>query len=444
MAPRKLDQRGESVVTEAGDDKVMRKRDAFETEKTLTKKIKINAQRVDEEGQDKTPHMAKKPPPLLTPSTIITEEGYWAILEQAWSKMDPELNQRRLSFDIDDNFPYEIDEALLGHLSDILETFTLDQLHQWVTHQRTFHKKLDTKEIYDVLRGSDDGFTDHRAFVMSLGKAYYDAVSTNPKKYGREDVPFEEFLYVVNRVCRKKYGKSFWQMKEKASTDVSGRSSTVEKQLSNASDSASSNTEYKTPLDNKAVESHGAHTVPAHTKLPDSAEITNTVVWKSLEDSWSGVAGRYHRSQLCSASTHDRQKVANGLGVGQMAENLRRFLEGLTAAQLRDWYTHISWMLFSLDREDIYGWMRGVTDHAFVAARCFIIACGKNYYEAVQDNPARYATHVVSLDLLCLAAGVAHKKHGLGFKFNEVIPIATGSNKAAWPKRYGTNGANKD
>lgn len=65
---------------------------------------------------------------------------------------------------------------------------------------------IDRAEIQEQTDGSDDGFLYARGFIVVAGKAYYDAVNTNPS-VAMMDLECEEMCFLSLHVHQEKYGE---------------------------------------------------------------------------------------------------------------------------------------------------------------------------------------------------------------------------------------------
>jgi Protein of unknown function (DUF4240) len=118
--------------------------------------------------------------------------------------------------------------------------------------------------------------------------------------------------------------------------------------------------------------------------------------WALIESAWQTIGGR----------TEARRELAAGKlsedGADDLAESLDDFttalkvqLDELPADELLAFDRILERKLYDIDRADIHEHTDG-SDDGFLYARGFIVAAGKDYYEAVDANPA-----IAMMDIEC-------------------------------------------
>jgi len=131
---------------------------------------------------------------------------FWAIVDESRADFDPEL--------ADGNMDAQVErlQELLGALSpnEVLE------------FQRELDLQMNAAYRWDlwgaayIIEGgcSDDGFTDFRSWLISMGRDVYDAALRDPETLidvanadGVEATSFEEFQYVPSQVYEEKAGQ---------------------------------------------------------------------------------------------------------------------------------------------------------------------------------------------------------------------------------------------
>src|SRR3982751_1746731 len=97
-------------------------------------------------------------------------------------------------------------EEVIPALRESLEQLPSPEL---LAFDRILERKLydiDRSEIQEHTDGSDDGFLYCRGFIVAAGKAYYDAVNTDPSR-AMMDLECEDLCYLSARVYLKKFGE---------------------------------------------------------------------------------------------------------------------------------------------------------------------------------------------------------------------------------------------
>ena len=121
-----------------------------------------------------------------TPSDL-DESRFWGIIDDAWESHS-ELSDYRSSLlrsTRDSNAGHEVglipDETkLIEKIESQLETLSKSEL---LAFDRILERKLyeiDRADIHDRTGGSDDGFLYCRAFIVAVGRDYYEAVYADP------------------------------------------------------------------------------------------------------------------------------------------------------------------------------------------------------------------------------------------------------------------------
>jgi hypothetical protein len=122
----------------------------------------------------------------------------------------------------------------------------------------------------------------------------------------------------------------------------------------------------------------------------------NERFWACIESAWRTIGGK----------TRARQKLAQGKfsddGADELTESLEAFiaamkeqLDEMSADELLAFDRALERKLYDIDRAEIQEYTDG-SDDGFLYARGFIVAVGKDYYEAVNANPA-----IAMMDMEC-------------------------------------------
>ncbi|ONH21903.1 DUF4240 domain-containing protein [Pseudofrankia asymbiotica] len=146
--------------------------------------------------------------------TAAEEARFWALIETAWTSLGPEpLALRRALIERDPNDDeladrYAIDDCLdpfLDALRGLSEALSSEDL---VALDRVLERRLhgiDRADIHEVTDGSDDGFLYCRGYIVALGRAFYDAVTTNPTM-AILDAECEAMCYFFAHLHRERFG----------------------------------------------------------------------------------------------------------------------------------------------------------------------------------------------------------------------------------------------
>lgn len=131
----------------------------------------------------------------------------------------------------------------------------------------------------------------------------------------------------------------------------------------------------------------------------------------------------------------DRPALLDG-NEDRALEPLRKRLATLSAEDLEGFEEILSWQLFALDGRryaDAAG-ASGQSDDAFLYARAFVVARGKQFYDAVLADPSKMPK---SIDewceaLLSVAPDAYEATVGDDWTFSASVSYETGSNRAQW------------
>lgn len=153
--------------------------------------------------------------------------------------------------------------------------------------------------------------------------------------------------------------------------------------------------------------------------------------WAMIESAWKAVGGRLQA----------RQKLATGKLSQDKAEELQEILEDvipalqkqlnlLSAEDLLAFDRILERKLYDIDREDIQEYTDG-SDDGFLYARGFIVATGKEYYDAVLTKPSTALMDLECEDMCYLSWHMYEEK--FGDMPASGISRESCSNKAGWP-----------
>ncbi len=116
----------------------------------------------------------------------VTEERFWQIIEQSWSKVAPEVQQARRN--LLHNAVSELDcQNLLNALKEVVLVYEdqIDDLRkpQLIEFDKILERKLfdiDREDIHKKHGGTVERFLFARSFIVLAGMEYYDAVIDDP------------------------------------------------------------------------------------------------------------------------------------------------------------------------------------------------------------------------------------------------------------------------
>ena len=162
--------------------------------------------------------------------------------------------------------------------------------------------------------------------------------------------------------------------------------------------------------------------------------------WQIIEQAWDGDAElqAFRRAVLSTLESEsakgkfDEENEGDPMipGEDKFIAAVEELLDALSQDELKNFDRILERKLFDIDREDIHEFTDG-SDDGFLYCRGFIVALGREYYEAIDKTPSK-----AMYDWECEAMTyVSH--HIYTKKFGEMpsseISRETCSNRDAWP-----------
>jgi hypothetical protein len=156
--------------------------------------------------------------------------------------------------------------------------------------------------------------------------------------------------------------------------------------------------------------------------------------WASIDAAWSNIDTTGARSRLLSISDdkeRDEAHLTVDNAVDDMLNALTAILETYSSPKLSAWDAHCERALYDIDREDVHEVLDG-SDDGFLYARGFVVACGKDYYEAVKADPAKHGAEGYEAEVMCYIASHLHDKLFGEWPPKTGISRETASNPDGW------------
>jgi hypothetical protein len=153
--------------------------------------------------------------------------------------------------------------------------------------------------------------------------------------------------------------------------------------------------------------------------------------WSMIEAAWATVGGKVaSRQGLAQGKLTEEHAYALQDELEEVVPALREQLAVLSDDELLAFDRILERKLYDIDRADIHERTDG-SDDGFLYCRGFIVALGRQYYDAVRANP-----DVAVVDAECEAMCYL-SFHLYLEKFGEIPPSdicrETGSNSVGWP-----------
>jgi Protein of unknown function (DUF4240) len=168
----------------------------------------------------------------------------------------------------------------------------------------------------------------------------------------------------------------------------------------------------------------------AVSKIPTAAD--EALFWSLIETAWDQVGGdpSIRRKSLIERVSDDEVYAVDGY-LGEFLANLRGVCEDLTRAELTDMDRVLERKLYDIDRADIQKVTDG-SDDGFLYCRGFVVAMGRDFYEAVVTEPTVAVLDAECESMAYFFANLHHERYGRFPDTESGISRETTSNKAGW------------
>ena len=160
--------------------------------------------------------------------------------------------------------------------------------------------------------------------------------------------------------------------------------------------------------------------------------MTEIQFWKMIEDAWMQIGGwKSERQSLASGalSDDDLEKLSGALD--EVISSLTNALQELSKDDLFAFDRILERKLWDIDRADIQEFTDG-SDDGFLYARGFIVAVGRDYYDAVNALPSKARMDVECEDMCYLSHHIYEGK--FGEMPESEITRESASNPDGWPE----------
>ena len=151
------------------------------------------------------------------------------------------------------------------------------------------------------------------------------------------------------------------------------------------------------------------------------------LVWKDSPD-----IDKLRQKTLRSNNYEQLSELSEELD-GEILENYRERLTQLDKIEFTSFIQHFEERIYHIDREEIHEYTDG-SDDGFLYCRIFIVGMGRQYYNMIDDDPAR-----ASIDMEAEAFGFAmysvyEKEFGEAFVRYQHHTMESCSNPEGWPQ----------
>ena len=153
--------------------------------------------------------------------------------------------------------------------------------------------------------------------------------------------------------------------------------------------------------------------------------------WSMIEAAWQTVGGKLKARQKLATGKLSEEKAEELVeSLEDVIPALREQLDQLSAPELLAFDRILERKLYDIDRAEVQEHTDG-SDDGFLYARGFIVAAGKEYYDAVNAKPSVALTDLECEEMCYLSLHVHQEKFGEAPSSD--ISRESCSNKAGWP-----------
>ena len=151
-----------------------------------------------------------------------------------------------------------------------------------------------------------------------------------------------------------------------------------------------------------------------------------------IENAWRAVSAKTElRRRLALGDPDDNEVDELMEDLEDVIPSLRDALEKLEKEDLLQFDRILERKLYEIDRADVHEQTDG-SDDGFLYARGFVVAMGRGYYDAVNENPAMALMDTECEEICYLPCRVYEAK--FGEMPESAISRESGSNKLGWPE----------
>lgn len=167
--------------------------------------------------------------------------------------------------------------------------------------------------------------------------------------------------------------------------------------------------------------------------VPSAADETR--FWDLIESAWAELGpepAEIRHRLLNRTPDHDEEDLyALDPWLKPFLERLRAASADLTSAELTDLDRVLERKLYDIDREDVHEVTDG-SDDGFLYARGYIVAAGRQFYEAVQANPETAIVDAEHESMCYFFAHLHNDRFGAFPETGSGLSRESFSNKAGW------------
>jgi hypothetical protein len=163
-----------------------------------------------------------------------------------------------------------------------------------------------------------------------------------------------------------------------------------------------------------------------------------TRFWALIESAWAacGPAAADLRSTLAKRDPieDDGWEIVETLALDEFLEQLTLLSANLSSTELTDLDRVLERQLYIIDRAEIHEYTDG-SDDGFLYCRGFVVAMGREFFEAVDANPAVAVMDADAEDMCYFFERLHRERFGVSTDTGSGISRESCTNRAGWPDR---------
>lgn len=160
--------------------------------------------------------------------------------------------------------------------------------------------------------------------------------------------------------------------------------------------------------------------------------MTTASFWELIEEAWQEHPALLKKRDAAVAAGNEKALTALADAIeDSVIEGFENRLYDLERDELISFIHILEERLYHIDRSEIQEATDG-SDDGFLYARCYIVAMGEAYYNAVDKDPSKAAMDAEAEGFGFTAYSVYADRYDEQFPRNSKHNIESGSNKAGW------------
>lgn len=153
--------------------------------------------------------------------------------------------------------------------------------------------------------------------------------------------------------------------------------------------------------------------------------------WRLIERTWEKSGRNQDRKKAVVSNNETTLEELSGFIEEDFLSVYRSELAALDRAALTSYLHLLEELLYRIDRREIHEHTDG-SDDGFLYCRCFILAMGEDYYNGIDQRPAKATFDLEAEGFGFAAYRVYEERFAEEFERNSIHSIESGSNAEGW------------